>query len=111
MKPLRFLCLISLGAAALTILAFKDFRGSKIAVVSIERLARERAEGLAQQNLKGNALNAALRHLTKTLNQDLDEFASKRKVILFTSHTLKGGAEDLTEDFKAYVSSKKGENT
>ncbi len=108
MKPLRFLSLVSLGFIALTLLAFKDFKGPKIAVVSIDKLIREKAETIAQQTIKTESLNKAIYQLTEKLNQDLADFATSKKVILFTSNTLKGGAEDLTEEFKVYVASQKG---
>lgn len=109
MKPLHFLILTSLVCCMLLLFAVKDFKGPKIVSVDMSLLARERAEMLAEQNLKQESLTQVIQQSTESLNQDLKAFAKDRKFVVMASNALKGGAVDVTEEFKAYVSSKKGE--
>ena len=109
MKSFPFMILTGLICCALLLLALKDFKSLKIVSVDMNLLARERAEILAEQNLNENSLTEAIQKSTESLNQDLKAFAKDKKLVVMVSNSLKGGAEDVTEEFKAYVSSKKGE--
>lgn len=114
MKPFRFLILTGLAISSLLLLAVKDFKGPNIVSVDMNLLARERAEILAEQNLNQESLTEesltkAIQKSTELLNQDLKAFAKDKKFVVMASYALKGGAEDVTEEFKAYVSSKKGD--
>ena len=114
MKPFPFLILTGLVCCTLLLFVVKDFKGLKIVSVDMNLLVRERAESLAEQNLKQDSLTQesltkTIQQLTESLNQDLKAFAKDKKLVVVASNVLKGGAEDVTEEFKAYVSHKKGE--
>ncbi|MBY0463161.1 MAG: hypothetical protein K2Q34_08270 [Alphaproteobacteria bacterium] len=119
MKPFHFLILTGLVCCTLLLFALKDFKRSKIVSVDMNLLVRERAESLAEQNLNQEPLTGesltqesltnAIQQSMETLNQDLNDFAKDKKFIVMSSHALKGGAEDVTEEFKAYISHKKGD--
>jgi len=111
MKPFPFMILTCLVCCLLLLFAVKDFKGPKIVSVDMNLLVREKAEMLAEQNLKqesltGESLTKSIQQSTGLLNQDLRAFAKDKKLVVVASNVLKGGAEDLTEEFKAYVSQK-----
>jgi len=106
MNRLRFFILVGLELCILLTYVLKDFKGPKLGVVRLDQLAREQAERLAKQDLKPDSLTKTIQKTTEVLNQELKAFAAYKKVALFSAQALKGGAEDLTEEFKAYVSQK-----
>jgi len=106
MNRLRFFILVGLELCILLTYVLKDVKGPKLGVIQLDQLAREEAENLAKQDLKPDSLTKTIQRATQVLNQELKAFAAYKKVALFSAQGLKGGAEDLTEEFKAYVSQK-----
>ncbi|MBY0281576.1 MAG: hypothetical protein K2W94_05390 [Alphaproteobacteria bacterium] len=113
MNRVHFIILLGLELCILLTYVIKDsdnFKDPKFGVVSLDKLVREEAEKLAKQDLKPESLTKAIHRITTRLNHDLKDFAIDKKVVVFSAQALKGGAEDLTEEFKVYLSQKqKGE--
>jgi len=108
-KRVHFIVLLGLELCILLGYVFKDSekdKDPKFGVVSLDKLAREEAERLAKQDLKPESLTKAIQKITMRLNQELKNFATDKKVVVFSAQALKGGAEDLTEEFKVYLSQK-----